>query len=258
MGLILIPPTNLSAVVAALEKVKLWDGTTDVLVVAAQNSLYTDLWSVRGIATAVNSGNLTAGTQRVAIATDDVNISAILTALQLMDDAIATFGIAALAKGIQLATLAKNLVPVAVDENDAVALLTDLYGQLYLASHNRATGSQDVSVVAQTKIPPLIETGWVALDTPGQVTPTRDTRDFRNHTVPYIIANINTSVDLIVWGSIDGANPFPMDSWTVLAADPQTNAREISNFQVTYIYCEFDAEVGGAAATVTFQLSSGN
>ena len=262
MGLIAIPQFDGSAIVNAIgaagTRIIVWDGTTDALVVAAQGSLYTDLWSIRGANAEVNSGNLGAGVLRVAIATDDVNVQAMRIALQLIDDAVAVYGAAHVATGLAIAVLGKDNIPVAVDEGDAVSLLADRLGQLFIKGYNRAQGSLDVSVVAQTKIPPLIEDGWVALDTPGQVTPTRDVRDYKNHTVVYIIANINTSVDLIVWGRIDGANPFPMDSWTVLAANPQTNAREISGMQVSYIYAEFDAEVGGVAATVTFQLSSGD
>ena len=59
---------------------------------------------VAGTAVSVNSGVLDAGTQRVAIATDDVNLSAIKTAAEKMDDiqdALAAEGAAA-TKGVQI------------------------------------------------------------------------------------------------------------------------------------------------------------
>lgn len=50
---------------------QLSDQTTGVNVIAATNALKTDLSSIAGTATAVNSGALDAGTQRVTIATND-------------------------------------------------------------------------------------------------------------------------------------------------------------------------------------------
>ncbi len=106
--------------------------------------------------------------------------------------------------------------------------------------------------VAAAQGDPLVETGWAALADPGY-TPVIDVRLKTNHTILYSIASIDTSVGLIVWGSLDGTIWFVMDAWTVLAADLQDDTREISGFGTVYLKCEFDAEAGGNAAAVTFQ-----
>lgn len=62
------------------------DGTNEADVIATINSLKTDLSSVKGTVTDVNSGNKSDGSQRVVVATDDVNMSAIKTAVEIMDD----------------------------------------------------------------------------------------------------------------------------------------------------------------------------
>lgn len=54
--------------------------------IATINSLKSDISSIAGTATDVNSGNKSNGSQRVVIATDDVNMSAINTSLAVIDD----------------------------------------------------------------------------------------------------------------------------------------------------------------------------
>ena len=57
----------------------LTDGTNEVDIIATINSLKTDLSSIAGTATSVNTGTVDAGTQRVTIATDDVVSTGIVT-----------------------------------------------------------------------------------------------------------------------------------------------------------------------------------
>ena len=55
--------------------VKLWDGTTLIKVINSTNAMKTDLSSVAGTATDVNSGTKSNGTQRVVLATDQPQLT---------------------------------------------------------------------------------------------------------------------------------------------------------------------------------------
>jgi hypothetical protein len=96
-----------------------------------------------------------------------------------------------------------------------------------------------------------------ALTAPPEETGVVDVRCCSTHTVQYSIANINANVDLIVWGSIDGENWFVLASWTVLSSQPQVNAREISGLSVSFMKFEFEDELGGTTAEVTFTYRGG-
>jgi hypothetical protein len=65
---------------------KVTDGTNTAAVIGTINSLKADLSSVAGTVTSVTSGNKDNGTQRVTLATDDINAAAIKVAVELMDD----------------------------------------------------------------------------------------------------------------------------------------------------------------------------
>jgi hypothetical protein len=184
--------------------------------------------------------------------------TAIQAAVQIIDnivgthDAVAPTGLAMMG-GVAVAT-----VPVAVADGDAVRLNVDPYGRLRSAEFDPALSAAQVSDVAPAQMQVLIETGWTALSAPAAETPVLDVRDYEDITVEYVIATIDTSVDLIVWGSLDGTTWFPMSAFTVLAADDQDDSVVFSCVKVAYIKCEFDAEVGGTNAVVTFKIMCGN
>jgi hypothetical protein len=66
--------------------VQITDGTTNAAVIATILSQKTDTSSVAGTVTTVNSGNKSAGSQRIVIATDDINMAKITAAVEIMDD----------------------------------------------------------------------------------------------------------------------------------------------------------------------------
>ena len=65
------------------------------------SSAKVDLQKINGSVTDKNSGNKSNGSQRIVIATDDVNLSAIKTAIEIIDDSVAAEG-AALGSGVLL------------------------------------------------------------------------------------------------------------------------------------------------------------
>ena len=67
------------------------------------------------------------------------------------------------------------------------------------------------------------------------------------------MAAIDTSVDLIVWGSIDGGTTWFQIGTTVQALVDGTGYVEASGMQLDKLKCELDAEAGGVAVTVTFK-----
>ncbi len=73
-----VPPTGSLLTNAPFAKIT--DGTTNAAVIAGTTALKTDTSSVAGTATDVDAGNVSAGSQRVTLATDDVNTAAINTA----------------------------------------------------------------------------------------------------------------------------------------------------------------------------------
>ena len=124
---------NLAAIKTAVEIMDDWDSSdTCKVTLAAQtltavavskdssanataNRIFTasNVDQVGGTAIDVNSGNKSNGSARVVIASDDVNLSAITTAVQLIDDAVSTEGSTAATKGLMLqgddGTNARNL-----------------------------------------------------------------------------------------------------------------------------------------------------
>ncbi len=80
-----------------------------------------NLAKVAGTATDVSSGNKSSGTQRVTLATDDVNAAAIKTSVELIDDTVGTLGSTAPTKGVLVAgTDGTNARGVKVDSAGVV------------------------------------------------------------------------------------------------------------------------------------------
>ena len=87
--------TDGTAVVSAANPLntQIGDGTNQAAIIATILALKTDLSSVAGTATDVDAGNASVGSQRVVLATDDINAAAIKlateasqTALEIIDD----------------------------------------------------------------------------------------------------------------------------------------------------------------------------
>jgi len=64
------------------------DGELTMLHVNANGLLNTNLDEIRDVVVPIGAGNADGGTQRVSISTDDINLAAIKTAVELSDDAI--------------------------------------------------------------------------------------------------------------------------------------------------------------------------
>jgi len=232
------------------------DGVTDADVIVLINSLKTDLSSVAGTVTAANSGNLTAGTQRVAIATDDVNVAAIRAA-------IAQHLGAGPANAILAGLLAIAGVPVEEAAGDIAAPWMDTFRRLVIYGADLAQGAINIADVAPASMQVLIETGWAALTAAGTYTPWINVQDYCHHTVKYVTSGLTAleSLDCIIWGSLDGtATDFPMDTWNIPgnAAGIVKNAREIASFKVRHLRVELDAiNGGGGNEAITFQYMGG-
>lgn len=250
-----------------LNMVQITDGVNEADVIAIINSLKTDLSSVAGTVTAVGAGNVNAGTQRVTLATDDANaaamvvdLAAIEVAIEIIDNIVGTIG-GAHGTGVAVIGMkAESTVPVAVADGQAVAMWGDLYGRMVQLATDVAQSALSVSDIAPAQMQVLRAIDWAALTAPAQETPQLNVQDYENITVQYIIATIDTSVDLKIWGSIDGGTTWFLmtPTFTVLAADPQSAAISFSGVKVGRIKCEFDAEVGGTNAVVTFKVMCGN
>ena len=182
----------------------------------------------------------------------------IRTAVQIIDNIVGTHDAAAPTGLAMMGGVAETTVPAAVADGDAVRANMDEYGRARSAEFDPSLSAASVTDVSPAQMQVMIETGWVALTAPGAETPVLDVRDYENITVEYTIATIDTSVDLIIHGSLDNVTWFPMSAFTVLAADDQDDAVIFSGVKVTYLKCEFDAEVGGEAAVVTFKVMCGN
>jgi len=184
--------------------------------------------------------------------------TAIQAAVQIIDNIVGTHAAAAPTGLVMLGGVAETTVPVAVTDGQAVRANMDEYGRFRSTEFDPGLSAAQVSDVAPAQMQVMIETGWAALSAPAAETPVLDVRDYENITVEYIIATIDTSVDLIVWGSFDNVTWFPMHAFTVLAADDQDDSVVFSSVKVAFMKCEFDGEVGGTNAVVTFKVMCGN
>jgi len=106
---------------------------------------------VAGTATSVTSGNLDNGTQRVAIATNDVNMSAIKTAVEIIDNPVAVLGTATYAEAttsgmITGAVRNDTLAALADTDNEIAPLQVDSLGALYVQSRGYDSGTDSGKV----------------------------------------------------------------------------------------------------------------
>ena len=95
------------------------------------------------------------------------------------------------------------------------------------------------------------KTDWAALTSPGA-----ETSSFslgftaKSHTAVLIVANIDTSVDVKLWGSMDGTAWYPLGD-TVQYTANGTYALHVDGEFARYAKVELDAEAGGTNVTVT-------
>lgn len=262
-GIIVTQPVDVAAIVAAIaagssSPVRIWDGTTIVDVIAAINSFKIDQSSIAGTVTAVNAGNVSAGVQRVTIATDDVNLALQTADIARLSAAIAAHLAAGPANALLTGALAVNGVPAAEAAGDIAAPWMDLFRRLVLYGSDIAQGALSVSDIAPAQMQKLFETGWAALTAPGQLSPILNVQDYENITFSNIIAIGGcTSVDVILWGSLDGTNFFQMGTTQQYTASG-TYAVTFSGVAVRYVRTELDAEAGDTDCTVTPQIAAGN
>ena len=181
----------------------------------------------------------------------------IRTAVQIIDNIVGTHDAAAPTGLAMMGGVAETTVPAAVADGDAVRANMDEYGRARSAEFDPSLSAASVTDVSPAQMQVMIETGWVALTAPDDLTPVLDIRDYENVTVVYVIASIGTSVDLRIEGSLDNSNWFALSAFQVLAADDQTDAVTFSGVKAAYLRCEFDAEDGGTP-TVSFQVMAGN
>lgn len=244
-------------------KIALTDGTNIAAVLATLLSLKTDLSSVGGTAVDFNSGDKGNGSQRVVIATNDLNTTAIKTATELIDDAIATIGSAFSGKVIVLGAKAESGVPTAVTDGQGVALWANLFGQLILHGANLSEGSQNVTDVSPAAMATIKEVEWDALDAAAEETPAIDIQDVSHHTYAVFPSGFGAGEEagFIIWGSLDdGVTWFIVDSWTLdgdIAADILPGYREISGFKMQKTKVELDTLTGAAAFTIMYMGGNG-
>ena len=125
------------------------DGTNEADVIATINSLKTDTSSIAGTVTDVNSGNKSNGSQRVVIATDDVNMSAIKTATELIDDSIYTTG---------SGTPSKGTLILGNDGTNPRAVKTDTNGELQVDILSSALPSGAATETTLASVKSAVET----------------------------------------------------------------------------------------------------
>ena len=89
-----------------------------------------NLQKVGGSVTDKNSGNKSNGSQRVVIASDDVNVLKIANSVETMDDWDAVHDSAVSSDGPQVMGAYDSTKPAVVEDGDAVRMLADQYGRL--------------------------------------------------------------------------------------------------------------------------------
>lgn len=77
-----------------------------------------------------------------------------------------------------------------------------------------------------------------------------DVSQYRAITCQYRIANINTSVDVRVEGSLDGTNGFNMNTANTTRTTNGTFAFILASVAIYRVRFVFDSEVGGTNATI--------
>ncbi len=184
-----------------------------------------DIDKLNGNTVDVSSGNKSTGTLRVAVATDDINLAAIKTAVEKIDDvqdAVGTPGSAIPTKG---------LIVQGSDGTNARDIKTDTGGNL-------------------TVVRVALTNTWTQLTAPGS-TAAFATPGKTDHTVAVTVAAINTNVVVRVEGSLDNTNWFNLDA---SETDTTISSNSTRGFKFTgalaYIRTTFVSESGGTAATI--------
>ncbi len=182
---------------------------------------------VAGTAVAVGSGALSAGVQRVAIATDDVNMSAIKTAVEKIDD-------------IQDATVAEASVAT-----KGIQISLDNGTTTTFAQCDASGNLKTIPILNGT----TTET-WPQLTAPGS-TDAKACLGYSKHTIQYTVATIDTSVTVRVEGSLDNTSWFNLSSGDTDTTDDANGTYGIIfEGALAYIRFGFVSEVGGTAATI--------
>lgn len=132
---------------------KITDGTNEVAVLPTILAAKTDTSSIAGTATDVNAGNVGAGSQRVTIATDDINQAAINLSTTDIPNVIGTDGAAGPTKAVSIAGTdgAGALQEVKTDTDgelqvDVLTLPGDLVGHAEDGAHT--TGDVGIEALA--------------------------------------------------------------------------------------------------------------
>ncbi len=179
------------------------------------------------------------------------------TSLALIDDTVGTIDSAHGNKVSVVGAKAEGTVPTEVADADAVALWADRLGRLITLYTDLSQSAASVSDIAPAQMQKAKWEDWAALTAPDDETPEANVQDFENLTVEYVVASIGTSVDLKIWGSIDGGTTWFLLTDTIQVLANGVEAVSFSGLAIERIKCEFDAEDGGTP-TVTFKLMAGN
>lgn len=160
------------------------------------------------------------------------------------------------AQAVQLGGYAHTAVPAAVTAGQLVALLTDLYGRLKLASHDDSSGSDAVSVVGAIPKARLVTT-LTQLTAAGS-TEWVDITGLSKVTFGITIASINDSVTVRVEGSNDKSQVWNLNDDgvdTVYTADDDY-VLEKYGVSCKYVRLTMVGESGGADVTVDSLLTA--
>lgn len=98
------------------------------------------------------------------------------------------------------------------------------------------------------------------LTAPAAETDTVKVLGIRNFLWQYTIATINTSVDVIAWGSLDNSNWFNLDVDTAVTQQTANGTYALcyqGEGEIGYTKFEFEAEVGGTDATIDVVFKPG-
>ena len=209
-----------------------------------------NLVKVVGNAVATGSGDVTTGTLRVAIATDDVVATTVIAALGDTNTALGGVNTA-----LGDVNTALGGVDTALGEiQTALGALTDI--QTALGSVETAVGGVQTAIESlELSLPSgpsgVITESWEALTEPG-ATSAKECIGYVKHTIQLKIENVNTSVTVRVEGSLDGEEWFNLDAEdSDLIIDEGGVYGMFFEGSVGYIRFMFVSEDGGTDAILT-------
>lgn len=240
---------------AGADPTRVWDGTTIANVIAALNALKIDLSGVAGTATAVNAGNVSAGVQRVTVATDDVNLAAIKTAIEIIDNFIGTHDAAAPAGIGVIGGFAESTVPAAVADGDAVRAWLDLLGRLVIYGANMAQASIDVSDTAPAQMQCIEPQTLLSAVTATGASAAVNAQDYENIVTHFIATSTNgaPSYTMELQTSLD--NAAWVTAGTLAVSDLLAHELTVSSYQVKYARINVTVYASGS---ITGKLTAGN